>query len=144
MSIVNYENSLGIARDDMPQIDAKLVPHFVAHLHSTFGINSVLRHCTTGVLRPTQKHFNQERVNAKLLEAESDGIQVLFKPVMVSAYGNRILDGHNTVEAIRQYNKKHNDIHKVVVISISYAILDLLRFADIYQYSHKKSINQIT
>jgi len=141
--IVHYTNSLGIHRDTMPQIDAKMVPHFVANLNSLFGIGSRLEYRVAGVLVPTQQHFNQLRVDAKILEAEREGIHVLFKPLMISSFGGRILDGHNTVEAIKQYNKKHNEIHKVVVIAIDYDILELLKFAEHYCYSYKKSINQI-
>jgi protein tyrosine phosphatase (PTP) superfamily phosphohydrolase (DUF442 family) len=144
MTIKEYKNSLGIERDDMPQIDGHLVPHFVAHLTETLGIRTSIGFKPTINLKPTQKQFNQARVDAKLKLAEEKGVQTLFKPVMISGYTRRILDGHNTVETIKQYNLKHNTCHNVLVFIIEYDILDLLKFAELYQYSYKKSINQTT
>jgi hypothetical protein len=144
MTIKEYKNSLGIDRDDMPQIDGHLVPHFVAYLTETLCIRTSIGFKPTINLKPTQKHFNQARVDAKLKLAEEKGVQTLFKPVMISGYTRRILDGHNTVETIKQYNLKHNTCHNVLVFIIEYDILDLLKFAELYQYSYKKSINQTT
>jgi hypothetical protein len=67
MTIKEYKNSLGIERDDMPQIDAHMVAHFVAHLSDTRGIKSSMGFRPANTLKPTQKHYNQSRVDAKLL-----------------------------------------------------------------------------
>lgn len=138
IEIPNFEDCLGKMRHGMPQLTN--FDEFAADL-SANDISLTVETCNPSDLVPTQKNFNQEKVD-KIKEGLSytrstPSVIVGFKPIIVSQDGY-VIDGHHRWLAAHQL-KKH--IECKVVGMTAETLFDFLKGKD---YVEKKSINEET
>lgn len=86
-----FSDSLGLAREDMPQIPNELKPRFREEL-AQHGIASLNANVDARSIRPTQREFNP--ANVEYLRGQLAAGTYKDNPIVVSS-DNRILDGHH-------------------------------------------------
>jgi N12 class adenine-specific DNA methylase/adenine-specific DNA methylase len=89
----NFKDSLGIPRDEMPQITRDDQAEFQEFAKSQ-GVEIKPETVAASKLKPTQTQYNPTQA-AQLPE------EALSKPLMVSS-DNRVLDGHNTLVKLQE------------------------------------------
>lgn len=91
------QQSLGIKREDMPQINAKKAQSFIDFLKEN-GVKVKQTKVVVSTLKPTQREMNQEKLAnwAETRKASEMGA----KPAFVSK-DNYILDGHHRAFAVK-------------------------------------------
>lgn len=97
----------GMTRSRMPQIDEPA--DFVRWVKSECGIPYSMDHRLVGSLKPTQKHFNTEKVRGMAENARNGKFPKIDAPIVVSR-DLRILDGHHRWAALRMMSPR-NKIH---------------------------------
>ena len=127
------KGSLGIARDQMPQIESKSVPAFIKFLKSQ-GVNTNKMPMSISTLKLTQSEINKDKVRKMIDSAPEDA---LSKPIIISK-DNFILDGHHRFVALLNINpnKKLMSYHVDVNMDI------LLGLAKNFPKSFTKGINE--
>lgn len=129
---VSFENSKGISRFKMPQIESANIKDFVEWLNKK-GVKTKLDQIKVSELKPTQSKYNPDKVE-KLKTAPLD---VLRKDVIVSN-DNYILDGHHRYQALKSLSNSH----EMYIILVDLSIDDLLDYANKYPKSFTKGINE--
>jgi hypothetical protein len=84
--VIRPKNSLGLSRDEMPQIRSFDVPDFLAFL-SHHGVSHHAQQVKATTLKPVQSEINAEKVRTLDTTAAK-------KPMLVSSDGY-IMDGHH-------------------------------------------------
>lgn len=123
--IPNVHKSLGKMRHGMPQLGK--FEAFEADLKKN-KVGSSVKTLEPKSLTPTQKNFNQEKVDR--IKASGEG-----KPI-ISSKDNYVVDGHHRWLAAHQQGKKIKS--KVIDMNCE----DLLDFLDGKSYVQKKKINE--
>lgn len=121
------ENSLGIPRSEMPQIDESDIPQFIINLKNE-GIDVSFQVFPASRLKPTQSEVNHDKIND-----EPD----LLKPFIVSS-DFRILDGHHRLYSILRQNR--NNVVNCWYVDLN--MLELLQFARRFSGSSYKEIHE--
>lgn len=130
--VINVKDTLGIPRNEMPQIQTKFIPDFKSWL-SKNNIVSKLKNVEVSKLNLTQKDINLDKVKDIINQGvNGHGIIICSKDFY-------ILDGHHRVIAQQYLNP--NKIIKVLVVD-----LDIYRLLDIckkYKRTFKKDITEM-
>jgi hypothetical protein len=125
-------NSLGIPREEMPQIKSTHVAEFLRGVRdSGVAVKSGTAH--VGDLKPTQAELNLEKVEEMRYNSSDADLE---KPVIVSADGY-ILDGHHRWAAL----KTKSDRAKIQVHHVDLPIRDLLETARKFAKTTHKTVN---
>jgi hypothetical protein len=110
LAVPDKDETMGIPRREMPQIDSKNHAHFFNHLKKN-NISATKRTVDPSKLKATQGHFNKEKIRSMM-----DGIQagkIDNKPIIISK-DNYVMDGHHRWLAHSNLNKDI-DVHQVNV-----------------------------
>lgn len=126
--VPNINKSLGRMRHGMPQLGK--FDSFLADLNKN-KIKSAVHEIVPKSLTPTQKNFNQEKVDKMKEGGWGD------KPI-ISSKDNYVVDGHHRWLAAHQAGKKIKS--RVIDMNCE----DLLDFLDGKKYVQKKKINEET
>ena len=95
-AIVNFKRSLGIDRENMPQVPEKEYPHFFQEMKK-MNIKVTKKRSKVGDLFPTQKAYNDIAVNLLVKQRPSK----LHKALLISK-DNYLLDGHHRWAALKE------------------------------------------
>lgn len=120
LAVPDKDETMGIPRREMPQIDSKHHAHFLNHLKKS-DVSAVKKTMDPSKLKATQGHFNKEKISSIM-----DGIQsgkMDSKPIIVSK-DNYVMDGHHRWLAHSNLNKDI-DVHQVNVKAKK--LLDLMK-----------------
>jgi hypothetical protein len=131
-TIKHISKSLGISREDMPQINSKDVGDFVKYLKRK-GIGVSTSTISVSKIGMVQRNLNVDKIKSMLGIAKSS----LSKPVIISK-DNYILDGHHRVAAL--YNLDDN--FKLKTIKVDLGIGDLLKVAKEFPKVSYKNIHE--
>lgn len=110
LAVPDKDETMGIPRREMPQIDSKNHAHFFNHLKKS-NVAAVKKTVDPSKLKATQGHFNKEKIRSMM-----DGIQagkIDSKPIIISK-DNYVMDGHHRWLAHSNLNKDI-DVHQVNV-----------------------------
>ena len=121
----------GKTRSQMPQIDNPI--EFINWLKKVHGIPYSLERVPTGTMKPTQKHFDVEKVRGMVKSAMDGKFPKISDPVITSR-DLRILDGHHRWAALRVMSPKN----PMSVYRTSTTIEDLIRLARQYGARQEK------
>lgn len=110
VDVPEKEDTMGIPRRDMPQIDSKDLKHFFDHLKKN-DITATKRTVDPSKLKATQGHFNKSKIKSIMDDMESGKTE--SKPIIVSK-DNYVMDGHHRWLAHSNLNKDI-DVHQVNV-----------------------------
>lgn len=110
VDVPEKEDTMGIARRDMPQIDSKDLNHFFSHLKKS-DVSAIKRTVDPSKLKATQGQFNKSKIKGIMDGIESGKVE--SKPIIVSK-DNYVMDGHHRWLAHSNLNKDI-DIHQVNV-----------------------------
>lgn len=127
MRVPNIHKSLGRLRHGMPQLGK--FDDFMADLKKN-KVKSTLETIEPKKLIPTQKNFNQEKVDKMIADGGWD------KKPIISSKDNYVVDGHHRWLAAHQSKKKVQS--RVIDMNAE----DLLDFLDGKEYVEKKKINE--
>lgn len=115
----------GMVRSRMPQLEC--AKSFVQWLASEHNLPSSMEYVEVGSLKPTQKHFDTEKVKEMAENAQDGKFKDIDAPIVVSR-DLRILDGHHRWAALRVLSPKN----KMGIYRISTTIEDLIKLARQY------------
>lgn len=117
--VVDLENSLNIARKDMPQIRSFNMEDYLSWLLKTHNVTHKTEIVSGDKLKPIQAHIETDRV-ATLKPSQSHE-----RPMVVSRDGY-ILDGHH-----RWFQAKQNG-EKIKIVRVSVPMKQLLKITKDY------------
>lgn len=124
--------SLGISREELPQIPANLIKEFLEWLH-----NQRIAY-DTGFVYPTNVKASQSDLNVdKIKTLMNDNPEALAKPIIVSKDGY-ILDGHHRWAALL-YKSPHT---KIPAYRINVSIYELIDLGNKFPKSFNKDITE--
>jgi hypothetical protein len=109
--VVNFKNSLGIKREDMPQIDDSKQGDFLSWL-SDQGIKYRSGKIKVADLNPSQKELSYDS-SMKILDSGNDKLN---KPLIISSNGNYVIDGHHRWYAL--FLKDSNSFANATIIDM--------------------------
>lgn len=130
-------NSLGISRRDMPQIESKDVPDFLRWLQKEYGVNYRKTTLPAKSIQHVQGELNVGKIG-KFLDGSAGSKQNLNKPVIVSD-DLYLLDGHHRHAA--QYAISPNyptPVYKLIGMGIE----DLLEVVKMYHGHFTKELHE--
>ena len=125
------DRSIGIARQNMPQIASADVPDFLNWI-SGQGIKISRVRVLPSDLHPTQYDLNADKIAALKNKPEQ------LNKILIVSKDNRILDGHHRWGALAQfYPDKHIEVERVET-----DIISLINLAKSYPRAFHKSIHE--
>lgn len=130
MVLPSKEETLGISRFKMPQIDAKHHDHFVAYTKKN-GINVKNKTLNPSTLIATQSQFNKAKISA-ITDSMVSG-KYKPNPIMVSNDGY-VLDGHHRWLAHKELKQK------IPVLEIGLPVDKMYTFLHEYPKSYTKKL----
>jgi len=110
VAVPEKEDTMGIPRREMPQIDSKNHKHFFDHLKKN-NLSVVKKTVDPSKLKATQGHFNKTKIQDMMKGIQGGKIEP--KPIIVSK-DNYVMDGHHRWLAHSNLNKDI-DVHQVNV-----------------------------
>ena len=134
--IVEFPESLGVAREEMPQISSGDVQDFRSWLESQ-GVASKPDKVSVADLKPIQKELNMEKVDG-MMQAKSQEYLAFGKPAIISS-DNYLVDGHHRWWAVRMMEEGG----MFGVIRVDMPIRELLELAREYpKVSYKSPMDE--
>ena len=134
--IVEFPESLGVAREEMPQISSGDVQDFRSWLESQ-GVASKPDKVSVADLKPIQKELNMEKVDG-MMQAKSQEYLAFGKPAIISS-DNYLVDGHHRWWAVRMMEEGG----MFGVIRVDMPIRELLELAREYpKVSYKGALDE--
>lgn len=126
MNIEKFNNSLGVPRELMPQINTDKIQDFLDWLPCDHTIAQV-KVC---VLKPTQTSYFVDKVDAKVAYFQENGCDI--KPLIVSS-DMYLLDGHHNYLGVIRVDG--NTFVNVCIVALPMAALLLHARDYIYSYT---------
>jgi hypothetical protein len=130
--IVKLNNSLGINRDVLPQIDKDQLENYLEYLES-YGIPFEIEFQPVATLNSAQSHIDTDKVKEIMKNEDS-----LDTPIIVSK-DDYILDGHHRALAAFNLDKES----EVPVVKVELALDELINISNEFKGSYNQSINEI-
>lgn len=123
--LIRPKYSLGLSRDEMPQIRRADIPDFLAFL-SSHGVSHHEEMVQASSLKPVQNEINGDKVRSMVTTVD--------KPMLVSSDGY-IMDGHH------RWQKAVWDNTALRIVRLSMKILPLIELAKKYPKVEMVGIN---
>lgn len=130
--VPNKEDTLGISRKDMPQIDSKDMKHFLNHLKDQ-DINVDNKEISPHELTATQHHFNKEKIKSMIDDLNNDKLK--SSPILTSK-DDYVIDGHHRWLAHKNINKP------IEVNKIDLPVDELVDLMHDYERSYTKKLHE--
>ncbi len=122
------KNSLGISREDLPQIDEKNIPKFLEVLKNK-KINVLETRIDVSKLKPAQNQLNWEKVETLM----NKGLNFLLNghPIFVSN-DNIVIDGHHRYWALNMLDQQADISVYQINLPVYECIHQMRMFKDAY------------
>jgi len=130
--ILKLNNSLGINRDVLPQIDKDQLENYLEYLES-YDIPFDIEFQPVATLNSAQSHIDTNKVKEIMKNEDS-----LDTPIIVSK-DDYILDGHHRALAAFNLDKES----EVPVVKVELALDELINISNEFKGSYNQSINEI-
>ena len=122
--VKQFAHSHGLERHDLPQIHAADIPDFLEFLKEN-GVHIKEKTVPVSTLKPTQKEYLEDKVEAKI--ADFDSGKEKLKPFLVSS-DNFIMDSHHQLVALKRVDKSQRveimqadvDVDKMLALAKEY------------------------
>jgi hypothetical protein len=125
------KDTLGIPRDEMPQVKSDDYDALIAHLQKK-GIKMKKKSVKASILKATQKNFNSDKIVKAIGNIETLG---KAKPIIISS-DNYVIDGHHRWLAAKNVGTN------IDVMQASAKVDELLKAVHSFPKSFTKTINQ--
>jgi len=125
------KDTLGISRDEMPQVKSADYDALIAHLQKN-GIKMKKKTVKASSLKATQKNFNSDKIVKAIASIETLG---KAKPIIVSA-DNYVIDGHHRWLAAKNVGAN------IDIIQASVNADELMKSVYSFPKTFTKNINQ--
>jgi hypothetical protein len=132
VEVAKFNNSIGIPRNELPQIDFKYYDDILNNLEKD-GIEFKIGKLPCNKLKPSQDNLNKEKVQSMLDNEAYNEDRTLF----ISKEGY-IVDGHHTWAAKYSYDK--NMPIKVVLVKMN--IVDLVNWFNDQDFTYSIEIHE--
>lgn len=135
MAYTRYmDANLGYTRDQMPQIDLEVLPHFMGYFLAKYGTDAVSpTRFKISELKPAQKEISEEKVREKV-----DSGKWADREYLVSKDGH-LLDGHHDWAA----GLETNPDQEVSALLFSLPAADLIEEANTLKIIRKEALSQL-
>lgn len=110
IEIPKADETLGIERENMPQIEGKDYEHFLSYLRKK-GASSKREKVAARTLKPIQKEFSKAGVEKSLERLRSPEVDP--RPPVIVSKDNYIIDGHHRWLAAKNAGVKDFEITRV-------------------------------
>ena len=130
--IVRLNNSLGIDRQVLPQIDKDELENYLEYLES-YNIPFEIDFQPVASLNSTQSEVDTEKVKSIMKDDES------FNTPIIVSKDDYILDGHHRALAAFNTDKEA----EVPVIKVDVSLNELIKISNDFKGSYNQSINEI-
>ena len=136
-SEMDLEDTVGIPRDEMPQIKSTDMQDFVQWLSAVKGIEASEVSMMVDDLVPTQKKINMDKIKGMTANKSIDEL-ANSKPILVTS-DNHLVDGHHRWFALYLDNPKNN----ISTIRVDATLSDFLTTAESYpKVSYKSMVDE--
>lgn len=130
--VVKFNNSIGIPRNEMPQIDFEYYSDILKNLQKN-DIGYKIGTLPCSKLKPSQNDLNKEKVQSMLDNGAYNEDRTLF----ISKEGY-IVDGHHTWAAKYSYDKEM----PIKVVLVKMNIVDLINWFNDQDYTYSIEIHE--
>jgi hypothetical protein len=132
MKIANINKSIGIPREELPQLDADQFDNILDSL-TNYGITYKLGQAKASKLKPSQDQLNMEKIEKMIADQAYNNDSKIF----ISKEGY-IVDGHHRWAATVV-----NDSSAMIgVVLVNMSIIDLIKWFNEQDFTYSKKINE--
>tara|TARA_B110000483_G_scaffold3614_1_gene4279 strand:- start:169 stop:600 length:432 start_codon:yes stop_codon:yes gene_type:complete len=127
----NAKDTLGIKRDEMPQVKSKDYDELIKHLNKN-GVRVTKKSVKASTLKATQKDFNVDKIVGAISKIKTIGTA---KPLIVSS-DNYIIDGHHRWLAAKNVGDS------ISIMQSNVKVKELLKHVYSFPKTFTKGINE--